>query len=491
MKQDRQFFDYEPVTHSHPAWSSDALAEEWPPRAPVWPEDKRRADKSSEVETEAEIKNTSPAIFKSATQAETLGAKVKKSWITLQRGHLLAYLSLFLFTVAVYFRPYEFSSSLAWTMNAPYWLALFTLGVFFPKQFMLEGNLTARPLEVNLILVLTLIALIAMPISVSFSNSFAYFKDIYIKIVLMFIVMVNVLRTERRLKGFLFLALLVAVLMSVNALNDYLTGNFTVEGYRVTTKIGQHGMFGNPDDMALHLVMMLPIAVALAFRTHNPVHKLLLAGCALLMFAGILVSFSRGCFLGFVAMMAVLLFKLGRRHKPLVACLFVLSIVAFVVLAPGGFGTRVLSIYDHSLDPVGSATARSGLLLRSIVVSIRHPLLGVGMGNFPIVSIQDQVSHNAYTQVSSELGFAALLVYMLFMITPFRRLSRIEQETYADRSHSRFHYLAIGIQASLVAYMVASFFYSVAFNWNIYYLVGYAICLQRLYEGEKKVISDG
>ncbi|MGA9998384.1 MAG: O-antigen ligase family protein [Pyrinomonadaceae bacterium] len=484
MKQGRDIVDYEPVTRSHPAWASDPLAEEWLPRS-GWHETEELAGETSQTEIE-----DAPRVLKRAAESiarpETLSEKAKKTWASLKRGHMLAFLGLFLFTIAVYFRPYEFTPALAWTMNAPYWLALFTLGVFFPKQFMLEGNLTARPLEVNLILLLSVIALVAMPISVSFSNSFAYFKDIYIKIVLMFIVMVNVLRTERRLKAFLFLALLVAVLMSVNALNDYLTGNFTVEGYRVTTKIGVHGMFGNPDDMALHLVMMLPIAVALAFRTHNPVHKLMLAGCAVLMFSGILVSFSRGCFLGFVAMMAVLLFKLGRRQKPLVAVLFVLCIVAFIVLAPGGFGTRILSIYDHSLDPVGSATARSGLLMRSIVVSIRHPLLGVGIGNFPIVSIQDQVSHNAYTQVSAELGVTALLVYMLFMLTPLRRLSRIERETYADRSHSRFHYLAIGLQASLVAYIVASFFYSVAFNWNIYYLVGYAICVQRLYEGGRK-----
>jgi hypothetical protein len=30
--------------------------------------------------------------------------------------------------------------------------------------------------------------------------------------------------------------------------------------------------------------------------------------------------------------------------------------------------------------------------------------------------------------------------------------------------------------------MVASFFASVAYYWNIYYLVGYAVCLRRLYE---------
>lgn len=485
MKQGRHIVDYEPLNRTHnAAWAGDAVADEWLPRPSGWEEDERGADETSEA-----AQDDAPRVLKGEKRKESLRKKAKQGWASLRRGHALGYLGLFLYTVVVYFRPYDLFPSLAWTINAPYWLAVFTLLVFFPKQFMMEGNLTARPREVNCLLILCSIAVIAMPISASFSNSFAYFKDVYIKIVLMFIVMVNVLRTERRLKGLLFLALFAGCLMSLTALNDYLTGNFTIEGYRVSTKIGGRGMFGNPDDMALHLVMMLPIALAYCLKSRNPLHKVLLAGCALLMTAGLLVSFSRGGFLGFTAMMGVFLWKIGRKNKPLVVVLFVVCVGAFLLLAPGGFGTRLLSIYDHSLDPVGSAAARSALLKRSILVTLRHPLLGVGLGNFPIVSIQDQVSHNAYTQVSSELGLPALVVYLLFIITPLRRLRRIEAELSELRSRSPLYYLTIGFQASIVGYIVSSTFLSVAFNWNVYYLIGYAICLQRLYEGERTMMG--
>ena len=62
--------------------------------------------------------------------------------------------------------------------------------------------------------------------------------------------------------------------------------------------------------------------------------------------------------------------------------------------------------------------------------------------------------------------------------------SRIADETFDARSHSRFYYLALGLQASLLAYMVSSFFLSVAYLWYVYYLVGYAVCLRRIYESE-------
>ena len=79
---------------------------------------------------------------------------------------------------------------------------------------------------------------------------------------------------------------------------------------------------------------------------------------------------------------------------------------------------------------------------------------------------------------------AALVFYVLFMITPIRRMKRVENETFGVKDKSRFYYLSIGLQASLIGYMVASFFASVAFLWYVYYIVGYAVCMSRLYSDE-------
>jgi hypothetical protein len=57
----------------------------------------------------------------------------------------------------------------------------------------------------------------------------------------------------------------------------------------------------------------------------------------------------------------------------------------------------------------------------------------------------------------------------------------IERELFERNDDSRLYYLAIGLQTSLVGYMVASFFAAVAYQWYIYYLVAYAIALRRIY----------
>ena len=90
-------------------------------------------------------------------------------------------------------------------------------------------------------------------------------------------------------------------------------------------------------------------------------------------------------------------------------------------------------------------------------------------------------THNAYTQVGAELGLAAMVVYIMFLIHPIRRLRLIENESYGRQDRRRFYYLSIGLQASLVGFMFSSFFGAVAYHWYVYYLVAYAVCLHRLY----------
>jgi O-antigen ligase len=111
-------------------------------------------------------------------------------------------------------------------------------------------------------------------------------------------------------------------------------------------------------------------------------------------------------------------------------------------------------------------------------------VFGVGIDNYVLYSNSNHATHNAYTQVAVELGFPAMLVYILFLIAPLRQLRRIIDVTQSSGSSARFHYLAIGLEASLIGYMIASFFASVAFVWYAYYLIAYAICLRRLYEME-------
>jgi hypothetical protein len=67
------------------------------------------------------------------------------------------------------------------------------------------------------------------------------------------------------------------------------------------------------------------------------------------------------------------------------------------------------------------------------------------------------------------------------MISPFRKLSAIERRLFDEDKQDWFYYLSIGLQASIIGYMVSSFFAAVAYNWFIYYLIAYAVAFRRIY----------
>lgn len=406
-----------------------------------------------------------------------------ENW-SLKRGHGLSFAGLLLFTLILYFRPQDYSPTLA-AASIALIAALLALAAYLPSQFLLEGNLTARPREVNLLLLLCVTAALSVPLAVNPGAALNYFWDPLLKNVILFVLIINVVRTEARLKILLYLALAITIVLCVHALNDYRLGNLTVEGYRIEGR-SSGGMFQNTNDLGVHLVTILPIAFALGLGARNVVVRLFCYLCSLAILGTIVVTFSRGAFLGLVAVSIYLAWRLGRRNRVLVFGALSLCALLLVVAAPGEFWTRIASIFNPSLDRYGSSIARSELLKHSLLVSLYNPLLGVGIGNFTELSARSQVTHNSYTQVSSEMGLAATVIYTTFIVAPLKRLQLIERLTFATRRASRFYYLAVGLQASLVGYMVSSFFTSVAFYLYVYLLVGYAVCLRRLYLAAEK-----
>ncbi|HJP91482.1 MAG TPA: O-antigen ligase family protein [Pyrinomonadaceae bacterium] len=412
---------------------------------------------------------------------------------TAKKGHSLTFACLFVFSIVLYVRPYETIPALASFKQMAFYTGIVTLAVYVVSQLSLEGNLTARPREVNMVLLLGVAALLSIPLAIDPSEAWGAFVDLFIKTILIFIVLVNVLRTELRVKLLFWLVLAVSIYLSINVIRDYQAGVFKIglaetNTQRVAGSI--KGLFENSNDLALHLVTMIPIAVVLALVKKNPLRKIVYFGIAFLMLAAVIITFSRGGFIGLTAMTLVMARKLGRRNKTATLATLVLGIIFFLVVAPGAYGGRLATIFNSAADVTGSSSQRTEVLKRSIWVALRYPLLGVGIGNFHHKSEHELGTHNAYTQVAAETGIPAMICYIIFLVHPLRKLRLIERELFERNENSRFYYLAIGLQASLVGYMVSSFFAAVAYQWYVYYLVGYAIALRRIYYLQAVSLTD-
>lgn len=402
----------------------------------------------------------------------------------IRHGHTFTFVGLFIFSIILYFRPYEMIPALSSFKTMAFFFGILTLAIYFPSQMILEGNLTARPREINLILLFGLAAFLSMPMATSPGEAYTEFSDVLLKAIVIFVVFVNVVRTESRLKFLVWLAFAVSIYLSFYAVSDYMNGIFR-EGTAANNnqRIGGaiSGLFGNSNDLALHLVTMVPIAIGFGFASKGTLRKVLHIGLAVMFVAAIVVTFSRGGFLGLMVAILVMVRKMGRKNKFVSTGALVVSMLALLAFAPATYSSRLSTIFSSSSDITGSSSQRTEILKRSIWVTLRYPLFGVGVGNFHFKSVHELVTHNAYTEVSSEMGIPALVIYIMLMVYPLRRLREIEAQTLNRPDKRRFHYWSIGIQASIVAYMVTSFFGAVAYQWYIYYIVGYAVAVRRLY----------
>jgi putative inorganic carbon (hco3(-)) transporter len=400
----------------------------------------------------------------------------KDNW-SLKTGHTVTFIGLYTFTVLVFFRPYELISSLSFLVSFVSPIAVITLLVYSVTQLLNEGQISSLTTEIKSVLFMLFLSIVTMAFAQDKPLAWATLTEMYIKTILIFIVLVNALRTKRQVMGLIWISLGIAVYLSYVSINMYSKGEFLTEGYRVSADV--HGMFENPNEMAIHLIMMIPIALTLGIASKKYVTKFIFFAVTLLFLFANIITFSRGGFLGLLGLSFVLVYKLGRKHRFRTMLIFFIVSALFIAVAPGNYGLRIVSIFIPSLDPVGSSGARSDALNRSIIATLRNPW-GMGIGNSILYGVRNLQTHNAYTQVSSELGILGLFSYILLLISPLKALNKIENNLEGTDDDWLF-YLSIGLQASMVGYMISSFFASIAYTWFVYYLIGYMVALRRIY----------
>jgi O-antigen ligase len=159
-----------------------------------------------------------------------------------------------------------------------------------------------------------------------------------------------------------------------------------------------------------------------------------------------------------------------------------LAVGSFASMVPNGYTDRLLTIVHNDKDETNSAQQRRELLDRAIEVAANHLVLGIGIGNFSYYSLHNKAAHNAFVEISAELGVAGLGAYLILILAPIRNLRRIERANAGSRDPDKreMYFLSVGVQSAIASYLVCSFFGSVQYQWFIYYIAAYAVSLRCL-----------
>ena len=415
----------------------------------------------------------------------------------------VSFAALYVFALLLYLRPQEMFPSVFGEFPIVKLVALLALAAFIVGRIRRGERITVWPLELKMLAVMIVLSVALVPLAAAPGDSYQVMSDPFLKVVTIFVLMINLIVTRRRLTSILNVIVVVGSIMALAAVRSYMAGEFTLKSTRIAGMV--NGLFGNPNDLATSLDLLIPFALALALINRGG-KRLFYLLCGTALTAGVVVTFSRGGFLGLLAMAAFCAWKLGRFRKGVTALVLAATIAIFIVAVPASYGGRLGSIFNVDSDATGSAQARLDLLVRASEVAASHPIIGVGLGNFHIYSIGEQKAHNSYLEIAAELGIAGLIAYLIILIAPFRYLKRIERESADYRSRSQaagtavshqtrvqqkspphagdVFYLSVMIQAALIGFAVCSFFGSIEYFWDLYLIVAYAISLKRITERE-------
>ena len=402
-----------------------------------------------------------------------------------------------IFTAVLFLRPQDLFPPLE-VLHLAEVSALIGLVSLFVGRLARRQPLTRMTPEFAGVLAFGAVILLTAPFSIWPGGAVSTFTDVYLKVTLVYLLAVNVMISPKRLELMTWVLVIVIGFIAFRAVFDYARGvNLISRGTRVRGSVG--GLMENPNDLALHMVVFLPLALFMAMRPGPTLKRLFAAGLGFCMIGAIVASGSRGGFLGFAAMVVVLgVFALRQRPAAAMVGLFV--VICSLPLVPDQYWRRIASITDESKDDYETSAARKRLYGEAIDAFVENPVAGVGAGQFKDYKPYGRAeawheTHNIWLQVASELGVLGLAVFSFLMLRAFgavwqtrRLLARVraaagraatsrrsppvpaitaDEATYFD-SHSA------AMAASLVGFFVCGFFSSLAYGWTFYYLLALA-----------------
>jgi putative inorganic carbon (hco3(-)) transporter len=343
--------------------------------------------------------------------------------------------------------------------------------------------------EVAGVMALATVMLVTVPFSVSPGSALATFTNQFLKVALIFVLLVHSLRGPRLLRTFAWLIVLAMGLVALGGVLDYVN---LLDGIRLRGAVP--GVMGTPDEVALNMVTFLPFAIFIAIGRGGTMARLIAGGIALLMVATVLSTKSYGGLLGLAAMGLVVAFQTRRVRLGVVITLIAAGLMAAPLLPPA-FWTRVSSIANLQENAIGSRQARKDLMDQAWLAFTERPLTGVGAGQLqndspPGRPEPSRRTQNVLLQVAGELGVlgCAAFLYLLWraavtLVRAKRIFPNVRRRSKAAAAAARLDYAfrpderawmrlhVSAVTAGFVGWFVGAQFATVGYSWTFYYLL--------------------
>jgi putative inorganic carbon (hco3(-)) transporter len=334
-----------------------------------------------------------------------------------------------------------------------------------------------RPMK--LVVALILWAAATVPLSIWPGGSVAVVMDAYLKAVVMFWLLSEVIGTKERLRQAAWLLTAMALGLGLFAVYNYATGEVFQSSAQERVLGNMASLTRNPNDLALMINLLVPLTVALFLGERHGLKRNLLLAAIGIEVSTVGLTYSRAGALTLAVIVLLYLWKL--RGRPERSWLFglVVALLLALPLAPASYFERLSTIASVDADRTGSSQERWSDMVIATKIVAANPVVGAGIGMNPLAMREARGTgwapvHNVYLEHAVDLGLPGLALFLLLLHSCLT-LSRAAQRRYAELGWGRTRLLGEGLEISLIAYAVAAMFHPVSYHPYFYYMAGLAL----------------
>jgi putative inorganic carbon (hco3(-)) transporter len=381
------------------------------------------------------------------------------------------------FMLMLLLRPADIVPALA-VLQPAKMLALGALGLWAVEKMVRQDVSWVRCKLDRYFVWLTLALLASSFLGTDPGTSLGLFQDVFVKIIILYVLILNLVTTPGRAAITLTTIGVATASLGVYALVAKVTGQATIEGSRA----GFVGLLGDPNDLALCLLMGMPF-LASAVMTTRGGRRWIYALLLLAVVSGIVSTQSRGGFLGMGAAAFILL---RERVKSRSMQFGILAVGMAVLMAASGMSKR--SSGGGEGDGIDeSAQGRLDAWMAGMRMVKARPVLGVGYDrfadNYPryvsnAVIWHKLEAHNSFVKAAAETGIVGFVPFVAMVVLTFRSAFRLRGRRQ-ELSDPLERAAAGSLFPTVVAFFISAFFLSQCWSWFTFILLALVAATER------------
>ena len=265
---------------------------------------------------------------------------------------------------------------------------------------------------------------------------------------------------------------------------------------------GPGGFTWDENDVALTLVMVIPLTIAMIYFKGAEKNKkiIYMIATAILTFA-VMASMSRGGFLGLASIPFAYWLWSKDKMKNLAKLALIAVLFSYPVyqLTPEEYKEEILSITDTEDDTRNTRLEFWGLAWD---MYLDNPVIGVGARNYPwnVATYQlmrkdrdpdgkllgGREVHSLYFSLLAELGTVGTVLYIMIVLQLIKKLLFIVRLGESKPEYYNMGLIAKALLISLVSFLISGGFISVLYYPPFWYLFGFVLTMHLIVESELK-----